>query len=156
MGYPTGDREFVLRVIAEESARQTSPEFVGRDLDYLRENARILIDLVNCLIGRDLLPEGPRGVEIGAAFGWAAWLLAEAGCEMWLCELEPNSLASGRAFEHPRIGEEARVVCDARFLASPTASSRSCWQRSSRTTWPIRRSSTAGRTACSRPAACCF
>ena len=59
-----------------------------------------------------------RGVEIGSASGWPSWLFAEVGSDMWLCELEPNSLASGLSFRHPNIGDHQRIVCDATLLPS--------------------------------------
>jgi SAM-dependent methyltransferase len=116
MGFPDDDREFALRVISEESAHQTSPEHVERDLEFLRSSSALVVDLLNYLIDRGQIATGSRGVEIGAGSGWPGWLFAEAGCEMYLCELDPNSLASGLVFEHPRIGPMHRIVCDARLL----------------------------------------
>jgi SAM-dependent methyltransferase len=116
MGYDHRDADFVARVIAEERTHQTSAEHVDRDLAFLRDSAPAVVDVINLLSTRKLVRRGALGLEIGAASGWPAWLFAEAGCEMWLCELEPNSLASGLAFEHPNIGEGHRIVCDASFL----------------------------------------
>jgi SAM-dependent methyltransferase len=116
MGYAERDDEFVREVSAEEKAHQTSVEFVERDLKWLRESSTLLVDFINYALGKHLIWDGAVGAELGAASGWPAWLFAAAGCEMWLCELEPNSLASGLAFDHPRIGPSRRIVCDASLL----------------------------------------
>ncbi len=116
MGYDERDESFVRQVIEEESAHQTSAAHVERDLQFLQESSRAVVDIINALTAKQLLRPGMRGLEIGSASGWPSWLFAEAGCEMWLCELEPNSLASGLVFAHENIGEGQRVVCDATLL----------------------------------------
>ncbi len=116
MGYDKQDEAIVQRVIAEERAHQTSAEHLEQDLAFLRESAPAVVDIINFLTGRRILRPGMRGVEIGSASGWPSWLFAESGFAMWLCELEPNSLASGLGFAHREIQEGQRIVCDARFL----------------------------------------
>jgi SAM-dependent methyltransferase len=116
MGYDKRDAAFVRRVIEEERLHQTSPEHLERDLAFLRESAGAVVDLINVLTANGFLRPGMRGVEVGSASGWPSWLFAEAGSDMWLCELEPNSLASGLSFRHPNIGDHQRIVCDATLL----------------------------------------
>lgn len=116
MGYDARDEDFVRQVIAEERQHQTTAEHIDRDLAFLQESATSVVDVVNYLTREEILRPGMRGLEIGAASGWPSWLFAEAGATMWLCELEPNSLASGLGFPHPSIGEGQRIVCDARYL----------------------------------------
>ena len=116
MGYPAESNAFMQTVMEEERVHQTSPDLIGDNYAFLDLSSAVVGELIDLLRTRDALRDGMVGVEIGAGSGWVSWLFAEAGCEMWPCELEPNSLATGLVFRHPKIGERHRIVCDAALL----------------------------------------
>ncbi len=115
MGYDEREKALIDRVLAFEKSWQASPEYLDRDLDYLRETSRGVLDILTLLARHRPDLRGLRGVELGAASGWVSWLFAEAGIDMWLCELEPNSLYLGTLYEHGRIAPGTRIVCDASY-----------------------------------------
>lgn len=116
MGYDARQHDFLQTVMEEERVFQTSPENFQRDLEFLKATSVATVDLINLVRQRTGLRAGARGLEVGAANGWVSWLFAEAGFDMWLCELEANSLALGHAFGHPNLGVGKRIVSDAMLV----------------------------------------
>jgi SAM-dependent methyltransferase len=113
MGYDEREHSFMQTVMEEERVFQTSPENFERDLDFLEATSIATVDLVNLVQQTTALGAGARGLEVGAANGWVSWLFVEAGFDMWLSELEANSLALGLRFGHPGLSAGKRVVSDA-------------------------------------------
>jgi SAM-dependent methyltransferase len=122
MAYPERDAAMIAATMAEERQHQGLGEEVAMaNLAYLRSARRYAVDFINLLerfVARGEPP--PRSLELGCGNGWFSWLLAEAGFEVWMCDFEANSLATGLNLEHPNIGEGRRFVADARY--APMAS----------------------------------
>jgi SAM-dependent methyltransferase len=116
LAYPERDATETRAAMAEEHAWQGTGDVAARNLAFLRESAPQAVDFINALLphvgggGRR-----PRALELGCGNGWLSWLLAEAGLDVWMCDFEPNSLATGLNLEHPNIGEGRRFVTDARY-----------------------------------------
>jgi len=116
MGYDEREHDFIATIIEAERGLQAAPGAVEPGLAYLRESSLSAIDLIRLVRKRFGRANGLRGLELGAGSGWASWLLAEAGYEMWACELEPNSVFLGQIYEHPRFGSGRRIACDATYV----------------------------------------
>jgi SAM-dependent methyltransferase len=116
MGYPEREHEFVQTVIEAERSLQSAPAAVEPGLAYLRESSVAAVALIRLIRKRLGEIHGLRGVELGAGSSWASWLFAEAGYEMWSCELEPDSVLIGQIYEHQRLGRGRRIVCDATYV----------------------------------------
>ncbi|CAN5269160.1 hypothetical protein BH20ACT13_BH20ACT13_16170 [soil metagenome] len=117
MGYDEREHALIEDVLAFEKAWQASPDPAERrdDLEFMRESTLDVLDILTLLARHRQDLTGLRGVEIGAGSGWVSWLFAEAGVDMWLCELEPNSLYLGTLYAHERIAAGRRIVCDASY-----------------------------------------
>jgi SAM-dependent methyltransferase len=116
MGYDSREHDFVTTIIEAERVMQAAPSAVEPGCAYLHESSRAAIDLIRVVRSRIGRASGLRGLELGAGSAWASWLFAEAGYEMWTCELEPNSVFLGQIYEHPRLGSGRRIACDARYV----------------------------------------
>jgi SAM-dependent methyltransferase len=116
MGYDERHHDFIHQIIEAERIHQATPEAIEPSLAFLSESSQAVVDLIR-LARRHLRRGGAlRGLELGAGSGWASWLFAEAGYEMWVCELEPNSLFLGQIYEHVRLGPGRRIACDATYV----------------------------------------
>jgi SAM-dependent methyltransferase len=117
MGYPLRDAEMIATTMAEERSTQgMGGEVAAVNLAYLRKVAPQAVDFINRLqpfVRRD--GGAPRALELGCGNGWVSWLLAEAGFDVWMCDFEANSLATGLNLEHPNLGGGRRLVGDARY-----------------------------------------
>lgn len=124
MGYPAEDREMIELTMREEREHQgLGADVAARNLAYVTERAPKAVDFINAI--RRQMPAGEepiRSLELGCGNGWVSWLLAEAGFEVWMCDFEANSLATGLHLEHPNIGEGKRFVTDARYAPVATGS----------------------------------
>ena len=116
MGYDERDHDFMQRVIDAERIHQATPSAIEPSFEFLRTSSLSVIDLIRLLRKRIDADGTARGLELGAGSGWASWLFAEAGFDMWICELEPNSLALGQIYDHPRLGAGRRIACDATLV----------------------------------------
>jgi SAM-dependent methyltransferase len=117
MGYPLRDHEMIEATMEEErDAQGLGVDVAAINLAYLKRVAPRAVDFINqaerFVANSD---RRPRCLELGCGNGWVSWLLAEAGFEVWMCDFEANSLATGMHLEHPRIGAGKRFVTDARF-----------------------------------------
>lgn len=117
MGYPVKDREMIESTMVEErDAQGLGAEVAATNLTYLKEVSPGAVDFINAAEGFvERSERRPRCLELGCGNGWVSWLLAEAGFEVWMCDFEANSLATGMHLEHPNIGEGKRFVIDARL-----------------------------------------
>jgi ubiquinone/menaquinone biosynthesis C-methylase UbiE len=115
MGYPEKDRAMISTTMEEEREWQGTAEMAERNLAFLRTSAPQAVDFINVIARFVSGRERVRALELGCGSGWVSWLLAEAGCEVWMCDFEANSLATGRVFAHPNIGPGRRFVADARY-----------------------------------------
>jgi SAM-dependent methyltransferase len=116
MAYPQRDAAMIAETMEEEHDWQGSADVAARNLEYVRANAPRAIDFINMV--RPLVAgDGrcPRALELGCGNGWVSWLLAEAGFEVWMCDFESNSLATGLNLVHPNLGDGRRFVVDARY-----------------------------------------
>ncbi|MGN6431338.1 MAG: methyltransferase domain-containing protein [Gaiellaceae bacterium] len=115
MGYDAASHGFMQEIIEAERVHQATPEAVEPGLAFLEESAPDAFKLIR-LARKHQRQEGVlRGLELGAGSGWVSWLFAEAGYEMWACELELNSLVLGLIHEHARFGGGRRIACDATY-----------------------------------------
>jgi SAM-dependent methyltransferase len=114
MGYDPAHRADVKAESAEEREHQTTALTLDRDLAFMRRGIQLLVPLIYNLRRLGVISTGARLLEIGAGSGWPAWLFAAAGCEVWTCELEPDSAFVGKIYEHANWS--GRVVCDATLL----------------------------------------
>lgn len=122
LGFATRDAAHIQETMDEEHAWQGTPASIDRDIEFLRTSAPKAVDVINAAL-RLLPPDGEcRSLELGAGSGWVSWLLAEAGCEAWMCDFEANSVAIGLQYQHERFGPDRRVVTDARFAPFADAS----------------------------------
>ena len=115
MGYPEKDRAMISATMEEEREWQGTAEAATRNLAFLRTSAPQAVDVINLVMPFVSGHDPVRALELGCGSGWVSWLLAEAGCEVWMCDFEANSLATGRVFAHPNIGPGRRFVADARY-----------------------------------------
>src|SRR6266545_57840 len=115
MGYDERDHSFMQTIIEVEREHQATPSAIEPGLAFLRTSSLDVIELIRLVRKRARRLHGLRGLELGAGSGWASWLFAEAGYEMWICELEPNSLFLGQIYDHARLGAGRRIACDATF-----------------------------------------
>jgi len=116
MGYDERHHDFIQQIIEAERIHQTTPEAVEPSLAFLSESSQAVVDLIRLARKHQRRDGALRGLELGAGSGWASWLFAEAGYEMWVCELEPNSLFLGQIYEHVRLGPGRRIACDATYV----------------------------------------
>ena len=116
MGYDERDHDFVQNIIEAERIHQATPSAIEPSLAFLRTSSLAVIDLIRLIRPRARQRAGLRGLELGAGSGWASWLFAEAGYEMWICELELNSLFLGNIYQHARLGAGRRIACDATLV----------------------------------------
>ena len=115
MGYPEKDRTMISATMEEEREWQGTAEVAERNLAFLRTSAPRAVDFINVIAPFGSGRKPVRALELGCGSGWVSWLLAEAGYEVWMCDFEANSLATGRVFAHPNIGPGRRFVADARY-----------------------------------------
>ncbi len=117
MGYPEQDAGMIESTMAEEREKQgLGSDVAATNLAYLQRVAPRAVDFINTFARFVARTEQvPRCLELGCGNGWVSWLLAEAGFEVWMCDFEANSLATGMHLVHPRIGEGKRFVTDARY-----------------------------------------
>jgi SAM-dependent methyltransferase len=116
MGYDEREHHFMQSIIEAERLHQATPDAIEPSLAFLRTSSLNVIDLIRLVRKRTGEEKGLRGLEVGAGSGWASWLFAESGYEMWICELELNSLFLGQVYEHRRLGAGRRIACDATFV----------------------------------------
>ena len=117
MGYPAKDATMIAETMVEERDTQgvATPEVMAANLAFARTSARYAVDVINIAL-RFVDARPVKALELGAGSGAASWLLAEAGCEVWLCDFEAYSMDRGRRiYEHERIGPGHRFVTDARY-----------------------------------------
>jgi ubiquinone/menaquinone biosynthesis C-methylase UbiE len=116
MGYDVSERSYIQRVIREEKEHQTDPANVESSLTFARSSfklGRLAINNAMQILGSR---GRTRALEVGAGGGAMSWMMAESGFDVWLCELEPNSLLAGSVYDQHRLPLGRRIVCDARIL----------------------------------------
>jgi SAM-dependent methyltransferase len=103
----------------EEKEHQTSADLFDRDAEFLSVSAKETAAVIRALDRIQPARPGMRGLEVGAASGWVSYMFAQHGYDMWICELEPNSLAVSLLYDHPNMGQGKRIVSDATLLPFP-------------------------------------
>jgi ubiquinone/menaquinone biosynthesis C-methylase UbiE len=116
MGYDQARDAYFQTVMQEEKEHQTSAEFFDRDAQYLSVSAKATAAVMRALDRIQAVRPGARGIEVGAGSGWVSYMFAKQGYDMWICELEPNSLAISHLYDHPNLGPGKRIVSDATLL----------------------------------------
>jgi len=116
MGYDQARDFYFQTVMQEEKDHQTSAEFFERDAEYLSVSAKATAAVMRALDRIQTVRPGARGIEVGAGSGWVSYMFAKQGYDMWICELEPNSLAISHLYDHPNLGPGKRIVSDATLL----------------------------------------
>lgn len=123
MGFPARDAAMISSTMKEERDWQGTGASAAANTAFLHGSAPRAVELIN--VAQRYVPrraEAPRALELGCGNGWVSWLLAEAGLEIWMCDFEANSLATGLNLEHPNLGEGKRFVTDARYAPFATGS----------------------------------
>ena len=122
MGYDREKEKDIFAVLQEEKQSQTNEGRIQEHYDFAHQSFRcgkLAVDNLVRIIGT---PHNMSAVELGAGAGAMSWLLAEAGFDTYMCELEPNSLYSGLVYQHPDLGIGKRIVCDATLPPFPDES----------------------------------
>lgn len=117
MGYPAEDQTMIDATMREERDQQAlNAEAAATNLAYLKASAPRAVDFLNTVTPFVQRKERRlRALELGSGNGWVSWLIAEAGFETWMCDFEPNTLATGMNLKHPNLGEGRRFATDARY-----------------------------------------
>ena len=116
MGFDKKEKENIRTIMDTEKSHQTDLNKIEEDLVYACQSFRLGKSAVNYLRSLTGRRSGLKVLEIGAGAGAMSWLLAENGFDLWLCEIEPNSLYSGFVYQHENLSLGKRIVCDAKIL----------------------------------------
>lgn len=117
MGFDRREKEYIKTIMDTEKNHQTDLTKVNKHFSYAYPSfklGKLAIRNLQSLINRE--SNKLKVLDIGAGAGAMSWLFAENGFDVWLCELEPNSLFSGLVYQHENLGFGKRIVCDAKIL----------------------------------------
>ncbi|MEO0106513.1 MAG: class I SAM-dependent methyltransferase [candidate division WOR-3 bacterium] len=116
MGFDKREKEYIKKVINTEKKHQTDLRKIDEYLDYAYPSFKLGKLAIKNLLSMTRRKLHLKVLDIGAGAGAMSWLLAENGFDVWLCELEPNSLFSGLVYKHKNLGTGKRIVGDAKIL----------------------------------------
>lgn len=114
MGFDKREKEYIEKIMSAEKRHQTDLSKMDEYLDYAYPSFKLGKLAIKNLQSMTKRKPPLKVLDIGA--GAMSWLLAENEFDVWLCELEPNSLFSGLVYKHENLTLGKRIVCDAKIL----------------------------------------
>ena len=117
MGYDERKKDEIETIISIERDHQTNLDEVQQHYDFAYPSFEVALSSISILMLKgDVEGSNPIAIDMGCGGSPMSKILSEHGCDVYRCELDPNSLYSGLFWKHHNLGVGKHIVCDATIL----------------------------------------